>query len=136
MDIIKMTKDLGVEIQKDEAYLKLVAAKEMNDTDEALQTLIGEFNLTRADLDSEISKNENKDTDKINDLNDKIHGMYVDIMNNNNMVVYNQTKKRMDTIMENMVNILSASINGEDPNAVEQNEGCSGSCSGCGGGCH
>ena len=52
-DLMEMAKELGRELQKDARYLAFRAASEENDKDEALQNLIGEFNLKRLDLGNE-----------------------------------------------------------------------------------
>ena len=56
MDAIDLFKKAAVALQTDERYLALAAARKANDEDEALQELIGEFNLARMDLNNEISK--------------------------------------------------------------------------------
>ncbi|MEG1932309.1 MAG: YlbF family regulator, partial [Pygmaiobacter sp.] len=76
-----------------------------------------------------------KDADRINDINDKIHELYLAIMNNESMVAYNQAKNQMDGLMQYITEILTAAVNGEDPTTVERSSGCSGSCGSCGG-CH
>ena len=54
-DLLEMAKQLGKELQKDERYLAFRKASADNDADEALQNLIGEFNLKRLDLGNELS---------------------------------------------------------------------------------
>ena len=49
MDIIKMAREMGKEIQKSEIYANLNAAKKNNDEDEQLQDLIGQFNEENSD---------------------------------------------------------------------------------------
>ena len=51
-----MAKDLGKEIQASEAYIRLAAAKTANDEDEALQEMIGKFNLKRIEINTLISQ--------------------------------------------------------------------------------
>ena len=58
MDIIKQTRELGKAIQQTEAYITYAACKQKNDEDEALQKMIGDFNLLRMSLSNEISKPE------------------------------------------------------------------------------
>lgn len=43
MGIIEATRNLGIEIQKDERFIRFIKAKLANDNDEALQNQIGEF---------------------------------------------------------------------------------------------
>ena len=79
MDMMEAARQLGKAIQADKRYLAFYAAKDANDADEALQELIGRFNLLKMQIDLCIA--------------------------------------------------------GEDPDTCEPAEGCTGSCSSCGG-CH
>ena len=136
MDVIELTKQLGLELQKSEAFKVLDNARKLNDADQELQQQIADFNLARMDLNNEIAKGDDKNTDRVNDINEKIHALYMEIMNNESMVAYNQAKNQMDTLMQYITDILTAAVNGEDPTAVQQSSvGCSGSCGSCGG-CH
>ena len=65
MDIIEMARELGKAIQEDDRYLALRLATQSNDEDQALQDMIGEFNLKRVSLNQEVQKPE-KDQEKMN----------------------------------------------------------------------
>ena len=67
MGIIEATRNLGVEIQKDERFIRFIKAKLANDNDEALQNQIGEFNTIRMNLDREMNA-EKQDEEKIKEL--------------------------------------------------------------------
>ena len=58
MDVIATARELGKAIQQDERFIRMMAAQQTNDDDEQLQKLIGDFNLKRVDLNSEVSKAE------------------------------------------------------------------------------
>lgn len=138
MDAIKMTRELGKLIQQDERYTAYHAARVKNDADEALQALIGEFNLKRVELNTEMSKPE-KDSDKLSRLDNEIKSLYGNIMANENMAAYNQAKQAMDDLLSQINMVITMSANGEDPDACPTEmpqSSCSGSCSSCGGGCH
>ena len=49
-DAITMFKEAAAQLQKEIEYVALDSARKMNDEDEALQELIGDFNLARIDL--------------------------------------------------------------------------------------
>lgn len=135
VDIIKMTMDLAVALQSTETYKNLEKARIANDNDEQLQQMLGDFNMTRMTL-SNMAADPERDDDKVNELNDKIHALYVQIMNNPSMVAYNMAQKQMENIINYMNDIITAGVNGEDPTEVQPNAGgCSGSCGTCGG-CH
>lgn len=46
-DAITMFKEAAAQLQKEIEYVALDSARKMNDEDEALQELIGDFNLAR-----------------------------------------------------------------------------------------
>lgn len=58
MDCIDLFKRAAMALQTDSRYLAMDQARKMNDKDEELQNLIGEFNLARMDLNNEIGKPE------------------------------------------------------------------------------
>ena len=64
MDIIEMTRKLGVEIQQQEVFKNYIKAKAANDNDVELQEMIGQFNVIRMQLDQALSADE-KDGDKV-----------------------------------------------------------------------
>ena len=56
MTVIEAARVLGEVVQADERYKEYVKCKDENDKDEALQNLIGEFNLVRQNLAMESDK--------------------------------------------------------------------------------
>ena len=141
MDIIEMTRNLGVELQKQEAYIKFAAAKKANDEDQQLQEDIGQFNLIRMQLDQCLSSEDNSEENKeevrtkINDLNKQLKDTYSKIMSSESMVNYNIAKTELDILVNQINAIITLTVNGEDPLTCEISQGCSGSCESCGG-CH
>ncbi|TCL45497.1 YlbF family regulator [Harryflintia acetispora] len=134
MDIIKMTRELGKAIQQDDKVIAYNLARQHNDSDEKLQELIGKFNLKRLELNNVLGKAD-RDTDRIAQLDKEIKEIYAEVMNNPNMIAYNTTKQEVDRMMNFVTQILTGSVNGEDPDSIEEQTGCSGSCEGCSG-CH
>ena len=124
-DAITMFKEAAAQLQREEAYLALEGTRKKNDEDEALQQLIGDFNLARIDLNSELSKSADKDQDKVNELNVKVNQLY------------NEAKAELESVMNYVNAIINTAVNGGDPMTVEepQQGGCSGSCASCSG-CH
>ena len=108
-----------------------------NDEDEALQTLIGDFNLARIDLNSELSKSsEEKNQERVASLNTKVTELYNAIMENESMKAYNEAKQEMESVINWVNAIINTAVNGGDPMTVEEPQaGCSGSCASCSG-CH
>lgn len=134
MDLIRMAKDLGKEIQNHEAYKKLTSAKAANDGDDNLQEMIGKFNLKRIEINNLISQ-EKRDNEKISKIDAEVKDLYKSIMTNPNMIAFNEAKNEMDSLMEKINGILIAAINGMDPETADEAHSCGGSCSSCGG-CH
>ena len=114
MDCIDLFKRAAMALQTDPRYLALDQARKLNDRDEELQNMIGEFNLARMDLNNEIGKTERSDA-RIAELNEKVNDLYGKIM--------------ADAI-------INTAMNGGDPMTVQEpSASCTGSCSTCGG-CH
>ena len=134
MDIIEMARELGKMIQKEESYINLHKAQEKADADMDLQQLIGEFNLKRLAINNEASKADN-DQEKMQALNQEMRAVYAKIMQNENMIAYNDAKDAFDTLYNRVSAIITNSANGEDPETTDVTSGCTGSCSTCGG-CH
>ncbi|HBB71333.1 MAG TPA: YlbF family regulator [Ruminococcus sp.] len=132
MDIIELTRELGRTLQNDDRYIAYSLAKQVNDDDEELQTLITEFEDMRRKLNEELIS-ENKDTDKIKELDQNIKSHYSRIMNNKNMIVFSAAQKSLESLVSNIQQIISMCANGEDPDTCEPSSGCTGSCSTCGG---
>ncbi|MEG1447919.1 MAG: YlbF family regulator [Oscillospiraceae bacterium] len=129
MDVISLTRELGKAIQQDERYLNLVKTKEANDADQGLQKQIAQFNELRIELNKEISKEE-KDNDKLTELDKEIQGVFAEIMKNENMVKFNEAKGEIDKMMKFINEILMGTMNGENPDEIQEHQ-CTGSCSSC-----
>ncbi|MBQ0110440.1 MAG: YlbF family regulator [Oscillospiraceae bacterium] len=56
MDTLQKAREMCASLQEDEAYIAFKKAKEENDNDMELQTLIGEFNLIRMSMDKALSE--------------------------------------------------------------------------------
>ncbi|MBR3968057.1 MAG: YlbF family regulator [Clostridia bacterium] len=134
MGIIEATRNLGVEIQKDERFIRFIKAKLANDNDETLQNQIGEFNTVRMNLDREMNA-ETQDEEKIRELNEKLREIYTAVMSSKTMLEYNTAKADVDSMLNDINSIIMQCVEGEDPLTAEPQTACTGSCSTCGG-CH
>lgn len=134
MGIIEATRNLGVEIQKDERFIRFIKAKLANDNDETLQNQIGEFNTIRMNLDKEMNA-ETQDEAKIRELNEKLREIYTAVMSSKTMLEYNTAKADVDAMLNDINSIIMQCVEGEDPMTAEPQTACTGSCSTCGG-CH
>ena len=134
MDVIAKARELGKAIQQDERFIRYAKARLANDDDKELQDAIGEFNLVRMELDREVNSDEKND-DKVKELNEKLKKVYSSVMSSPAMVEYNTAKAALDTLVNEINVIISKSIDGEDPDTCDTSSGCTGSCDSCGG-CH
>ena len=135
MGIIEAARKLGEEMQKDERFIEFAKAKLEMDNDKEIQDKIGEFNVTRMNLEQESEK-ETRDEEKIKELNEKFRSIYADIMKNKTMFNYNSAKTALDAMLNDINSIIYQCADGADPKTVEpETHSCSGSCESCGG-CH
>jgi cell fate (sporulation/competence/biofilm development) regulator YlbF (YheA/YmcA/DUF963 family) len=134
MNVIELTRELGKAIQQDERFIRYAKAKLENDNDQDLQAAIGNFNIIRMELEKATSQ-ETTDEAKIKELNEKLRKVYGEIMSSAPMVEYNTAKAMLDQMMNDVNVILSKSLDGEDPEKIDLEAACTGSCATCGG-CH
>lgn len=132
MDIIEMTRELGKALQADDRYTAYMLAKQANDNDTVLQALINGFENMRLQLNEELAKDD-KDTDRIKELDEGIKSNYKQIMSNKNMIVFTAAQNSLESLVNNMNQIITMCANGEDPDTCQPSTGCSGSCATCGG---
>ena len=133
MDVISKVRELGKAIQADERFIRYAKARLQNDNDTELQAAIGEFNIIRMELDKELN-NEERNQEKVDQLNTKLRDTYAKIMSSPAMVEYNTAKAELDQLIGEVNTVISKSLDGEDPETCET-VACTGSCSTCGG-CH
>ncbi len=133
MNVIEAARNLGKILQQDEAYITYAKALLDSEKDEELQSKIGNFNITKMNLDGELSKDD-KDEEKIKALNTELRKAYDDIMSNEKMTAFNEAKSAVDAMLSQINTIIMMSVQGADPETCEINS-CAGDCSSCGG-CH
>ena len=132
MDIIELTRKLGAEIQKHEAYKNFADARMAADSDAELQEKIGDFNLLKMQLDAEKQKEE-ADKAKIDSINEDIVNLYNEISTHEKMKAYFAAMNDYKALTDKIMNILYMCQNGEDPETCEPASSCTGNCSSCGG---
>lgn len=136
MDIIELARELGKKIQEDDRFIAMHVASQQCDADEALQNMIGEFNLKRMAINNEAQK-EDRNEETLRTLNDELRAVYAEIMQNPNMAAYNNAKNELDALVQRVTTVITMSADGEDPDSCDCDScGCGGNCSSCGGGCH
>ena len=65
MTVIELTRQLGAALQEDARYKEYEAARKANESDEALNELIGKINLIQLNYQNEASKGEEADPAKM-----------------------------------------------------------------------
>lgn len=134
MDMIQLAREIGKEIQKEQSYLAVKEAEKACDNDTALQDEIAQFNMKRMTLNQEATKQE-RDEAKIAKLNEELRACYEKVMENPNMTAFNNAKTELDNKLKHIIDIITMSAEGADPETVDQQSSCSCDCSTCGG-CH
>lgn len=134
MTMVELARELGKEIQKDPSYISVKAAEQACDEDKQLQELIAEFNMKRMTLSQEVN-NPEKDEEKIAKLNEELRECYDKVMSNENMNSYNNAKTELDHKLKHIIDIITMSAEGADPDTVQEQSECGCDCSSCGG-CH
>ncbi len=135
MDVIKATRELGKAIQTDERYLAFKEAQKANEDDIELNGLIGKLNLIQLSYQNESAKDE-PDQKKLEGMDAEFREIYGQIMLNENMKKYEETKGAVDEMMNYLIQILTLCVNGDDPETCEPaspEESCGGNCASCGG---
>lgn len=138
MDVIKLTRELGAAIQKDERYLAFLKARQANENDAALNELLSQIQIVQMNYQMEASK-ENPDHEKMAALEAEFNSLYEQFTQNKNMQAYDEARAEVDAMMNYIMQILGLCVNGADPATCEPEQhdhsSCGGSCSDCGG-CH
>lgn len=133
MKVLDAVRQLGAAIQQDERFIRYAKAKLQNDTDEALQKAIGDFNIVRMEIDREMSS-ETQDNDKVKELNERLRNLYTEIMSSSAMAEYNSAKAELDGLLNDVNSVIMQCVEGAEPSTCEPEvHSCSGSCSTCGG---
>ena len=132
--LLEMARDLARELQNDDRFVRAMMAQAAADEDEALQELIGAFNLKRLALQGEMNK-EDADKDKIERFNTEAREAYGKLMANEHMAAYQEAKGALDQLVNGMVQILTLAAQGQDPDELDESPSCGGNCAGCAG-CH
>lgn len=133
MDLIEATRAVGAALQEHPAYQKMQAVSALCDQDKELQDMIGQFNLTRMNLNAEMQKPE-RDDEKLQQLNANLQAMYDRVMAFPSMAAYNAAKEDLDNLLKRISGIINNCAEGEDPATTDYNP-CTHDCSTCGG-CH
>ena len=105
-ELVEKARELGVAIQDTDEFTAFIVAKTAADKSEKLQDKLGQFNLKKLDLNRAIIAEE-KDNEKIAELNGEVKNLYEAIVSDPLMIAYSTTKDELDNtvrfIMQNVV---------------------------------
>lgn len=127
-NIKELANKLGEAITASKEFEEYEAAKAKYDNDEALQKLIGEFNVEKMNVVEEMQKGNDKDEAKLSAHQEKMREIYAEIFKNDLVAEFNTAKNNIDAIVNEVYGIINYHVTGEDP-------ACTHDCSTCGG-CH
>jgi cell fate (sporulation/competence/biofilm development) regulator YlbF (YheA/YmcA/DUF963 family) len=130
--VILAARELGKALQADERYIRYSATQQVNDGDEALQKMIAKFSAKRETLQGEIGK-EDRDMELVNRLNAEASELYGQIFQNRSMVEFAAARDEVQQLLAFVNQIITGSSNGLDPDTIEYQAECGGSCSSCAG---
>ncbi len=133
-DLIKMARELGAQIQKDQRYIEFMEAHEANEKDNELNELIGKIQLVHMSYNHEASKDD-RNEEKLKAYDEEFNALYNEVMINPNMRRYEKARTAIDELMKEITGILTLCVRGEDPETCDPHASCSGDCSSCGGSC-
>ncbi len=126
MEIMELAAELGKLIKADPRVVEMNRAQEAYEADLELQKRIMEYNAQSEALSTEYKK-ETQDAELIGLIEKRIHELYHEIMENENMVAF--------TKAQDVVNAFMAEVNGEITYQITGERPCTHDCSTCGG-CH
>jgi len=134
MDVVELTRNLGAAIQEDERYLAYVAAQKAIMEDAEMQKYNDRIEELRQKY-SEESMKPSPDKLVLENLDQTFQRTYSEMMQSDIMTKFAETRNELDKMMNYLIQILSMSVNGEDPKTCEPNMAPEGGCPGCGGDC-
>lgn len=130
--VINAARSLGKIIQADDRYVRYMLSQQRSDEDAALQEEIAAFQQVRTQLGEEMNKAD-KDQAEVDRLNADMRGKYAKIFGNPNMLELTEARNDMESLLTFINQIITGSSNGQDPELIEMQEDCGGSCSSCAG---
>ena len=93
-ELVEKARELGVAIQDTDEFTAFIVAKTAADKSEKLQDKLGQFNLKKLDLNRAIIAEE-KDNEKIAELNGEVKNLYEAIVSDPLMIAYSTTKDEL-----------------------------------------
>jgi len=136
-NIEQLARELGAALQLSPEYVRVVAAKDQNEADEALQANMQALGHVRMQYQQEAMKGADADEALMSEYQIKFQSIYDEIMANSNMEEYQAATKELDVLVQYVTGIITGCAQGEDaasyePKAAGCGGGGCGGCNGCG----
>ena len=126
MEIMELAKQLGQAIKADERVVKMNAAMEVYNKDEAIQSLMLEYNTQQIALGEEYKK-ENVDKAVIEAIEHRLDELVAQVTSNPVFIDANNAQEEVNKLMQEVNAEIEFQITGTRP--------CSHDCSSCGSDC-
>ena len=127
-EILEKARELGEAIIESEEFKALKKAELEQEQDEEAMALLKEYSELRTSLAQEIQKGDVSE-DEMSAIREKLEEAYEKVTTNDHITAYINAQRDFQTVLDQMNQIITFHITGENPG------GCSGNCSSCGG-CH
>ena len=126
MEIMELAAQLGQAIKADPRVAKMNEAKEAYDKDEALQSLMFEYNMQQVALGEEYKK-ESPDKSVIEAIEKRLDEIVSAVTSNPLFIALNSAEEEVNALMQEVNAEITFQITGQRP--------CSHDCSSCGSDC-
>lgn len=130
-NVLNQAEQLAEAILESEEYIKMRIAEQAAMRDEEASGLIAEYSQCRAAVENVLAMSD-LDHQVLAEAGAKLEAAEKAVDENMLIKVMRETNSVFSDMMKQVNKIIKYVVTGE----MEQEEGCSGSCSSCGGGCH
>ena len=132
--VLNQAEQLAEAILESMEFIKMRLAEQAAMNDEEASRLIAEYSERRSVVESVLAAND-MDHNALSEAGAKLEETQKAIDENAMLKTMRDTNADFGNMMQQVNRIIKMVVTGEDEQAQEQ-EGCSGSCSSCGGGCN
>ena len=129
--VLNQAEQLAEAILDSEVYIKMRIAEQAAMRDEEAAALIAAYSERRSEVETLLASND-LDHAALAVAGEKLEAAEKAVDENMLIKVMRETNAAFSDMMQQVNKIIKYVVTGE----MEQDEGCSGSCESCGGGCH
>ena len=125
MTVMELAAELGKAIKEHDVYKKYLAAKEVYDSNNELNSKIMEYSIQQKALADEAGK-QNRDTELMDQIQKRVDVLYKEICEDTSFLAVNEAQDAVNELMNSVNQTITYNITGESPCTHD----CS-TCSGC-----